>query len=431
MTGKTIKVVWICQVSNAEIRKHLFLEKPIWRDIKGFLKGRLYRIGGTDYAQWNTNAIDEFRSIMEVELHVIFTHPNMRKKEVIFEENGIHFYAESMSDNSLFHSIMRKIKKGDVPYSSWRRISSLVKSISPDIIHMMGAENPQYSLSIFSLPHNIPVLIQLQTMLNAPDVDITDSGLRFQKQCEYKVIQRADYIGLSVPQFAAPIRSLRNNAVIVDTHLMIAERANYSDCEKQFDFVYFANAIGKAVDLAIEAFAIAYQKHPEITLDIIGGASDAELVSIKCRLEELNCLNAVTIEGKLPTHEDVICQIRKSRYALLPLKIDVVSGTVREAMWNGLPIVTTITSGTPTLNSKRESVLLSSVGDHEGLASNMCKLLDNPQLGLSLRKNASITVEEMYGNNNECAKVWVSAYKACIDNFTSGIPIPKELIYNS
>ena len=38
--------------------------------------------------------------------------------------------------------------------------------------------------------------------------------------------------------------------------------------------------------------------------------------------------DAVTFEGMLPTHDDVIAQIRKSRFALLPLRIDLTSGTI-------------------------------------------------------------------------------------------------------
>ena len=425
-----LKVVWICQVSNEQLREHLELELPLWRRFNSFFRGkRKISNRAADYAQWNTNAIAEFRSLDKIDLHVIFTHPNMRKKEVVFRDGGITFYAENMSDNSLLHTIKRHILKGKVSYKCWTRISRIVKRINPDIIHLMGAENSQYSLSILSLPHNVPVLVQLQTLLHAPDAVISDYGMAIQKECEYKTLMKADYIGTSIPRYATIIHEkIRDNVTIVNNRLMISEETNMSESKKQFDFVYFANSISKAVDLAIEAFGIAHRKFPKITLDIVGGATESEVSKLMARAEELGCRDAITIEGKLSTHEDVIKQIRKARFALLPLKFDIMSGTIREAIWNGIPVVTTITSGTPVLNEKRESVLLSKVGDHEGMALNMCKLIDNHLLAETLRINAVVTIDELFESNSQIAKKWVDIYRVCIDNFHMGKSIPKNII---
>jgi glycosyltransferase involved in cell wall biosynthesis len=209
---------------------------------------------------------------------------------------------------------------------------------------------------------------------------------------------------------------------------MIAEKANLLEHEKQYDFVYFANYISKSLDLVVEAFGIAYNRNSSLTLDIIGGGNSLQIEELNKRLDALCCKDAVTIEGKLPTHNDVISQIRKARFALLPLKIDVVSSTIREAMWNGLPVVTTITSGTPSLNRVRESVLLSPIGDHEALASNMLRLVNEPDLAKRLRNNAAITVDEMFGNNSQRAHEWEEAYQACIENFNNGTPLPENMI---
>ena len=217
----------------------------------------------------------------------------------------------------------------------------------------------------------------------------------------------------------------------MNTRLVIGEKANLAESEKQFDFVYFANFIGKSVDLAIEAFGIAHSQQPSLTLDIIGGTSEEEVQKLMSRMEELGCKDAVTIEGKLPTHDDVIKQIRKARIALLPLKIDMVSGTVREAMWNGLPVITTITQGTPLLNEKRESVLLSEIGDYKALANNMIILSNDSALFERLQKNAVITVDELYGDNQGRAREWVEVYNACIDNFRNGTPLPESVRNNS
>lgn len=423
-----IKVVWVCSVSNPELRKHLDLGRPWWhRLIRKLLKREQDDIR-VDTAQWNTNAIREFESIDEVDLHVIFVHPGMRKKYQQFKESGINFYAVSQGDTSFLTYLGHHFKKGNPSYKyTWGKISSLVEGIRPDIIHMMGAENPPYSWSISKLPRNIPVLVQLQTLTHNPLV--LSSYPDIHPEYELPVIKRADYLGSPSKDFPWMVRQyIKKDPIFVNTPLMLTERPDFGTSKKEFDFVYFSNNINKAIDLAIEAFAIAYCKHPGLTLDVIGGSSKEERLALDNKLEELGIKHAVVYEGKLPTHEDVISQIKKARIALLPLKSDFVSGTIREAIWSGLPVVTTITQGTPQLNSVRESVLLSETGNHEALAANMLLALDNSELTKRLWENSIITVEELYGNNKDSAQLWVEAYHACIANFHEGTPLPDHIV---
>ena len=133
------------------------------------------------------------------------------------------------------------------------------------------------------------------------------------------------------------------------------------------------------------------------------------------RINELGIADSITFEGKLPTHEDVICQIRKSRFALLPLKIDLVSGTIREAHANGLPVVTTITPATPDLNKKYETVLLSKTGDHAAMANNMLRLVKDPEYAEMLRKNGLHLASERV-SNREIVQKWIECYKECVNN---------------
>lgn len=425
----TIKVAWICNVSNPDIRKYLDLRLPFWRKLLNYINiGNIDEVI-PDNSQWNTNAIVEFSKIKDVDLHVVFVHPNLHRAKQHFEIQGINFYAVSPGDTSFWNTVICHLRSEERFCTAWKLIASTINEIKPDIVHIMGAENPPYSLSALLIPENIPVLVQMQTILNDPNAVIPYSDS--QKKCELAVINRANYIGTEIKQFASVIRSnIKKDALIVSTRLMVGEKVDVSRCDKSYDFVYFANRITKSIDLAIEAFAIAHKTHPDITLLVIGGATDSELSVLNERIDELNCKSSVIIEGELPTHNDVMEHIRKARYALLPLKIDYVSGTIRESMSNGLPVITTITSGTPSLNIKRQSVLLSSIGDHEALANNMCAIVENNDLAERLRNNAFITVDEMYGDNSAKAREWVTAYRACINHFHKGTPIPVDIQNN-
>ena len=404
---------------------------PVWHKIiRMFLRHKISD-EVVDTAVWNTNALRTFSTIDDIDLHVIFTHSKMRKSIQRFKDSNINYYAVNGGDTLFRTFFLLHIKPERVKYKkTWGIITNVVNELQPDIIHIMGAENPQYSLSILQLPKTIPIIVQLQTLLNDPDL-IKYRGSRQYKpkiNCEYKVLQRGDFIGTASTIFRQKIRQIKQDAVFVNTRLLIAEDLDMADNNKCYDFVYFANYIHKAIDLAIEAFALICKKRAELTLDVIGGASAEELRLLDKRLKELGISANVTIEGKLPTHDDVLKQIKKARFALLPLKTDMVSGTIREAMWSGLPVVSTITQGTPFLNEKRESILLSEIGDYEAMAKNMARLIDDENLVKLLRSNAAITVEERYGGNTDKAKEWVLAYRACIENFHNGTPLPDNVV---
>jgi len=244
-----------------------------------------------------------------------------------------------------------------------------------------------------------------------------DQSLQPLVDAETKVLKRANYFGTAIKKFKEIVISEINPSIKhLNISLALTEKVDYSDSEKKFDFVYFANNINKAVDLAIEAFAIARETHPDITLDIIGGSTADYRAFLKKKIQDLNLEDSVTYEGLLPSHEDVLRQIKLSRFALLPLRTDFVSGTIRESMAAGLPVVTTITGGTPTLNEKSQTVLLSPIGDNEALAKNMSLLLDNPELAEKLKKNAYELSSE-WESNAEKMRKWRDAYFACTYDF--------------
>lgn len=414
-----IRVAWICSFSNSTVRNNIDLKVPFWYKMIRVLKGKGAGYDISDFAIWNTNAVVEFEKISDVELHVVFTHPMMKEQQQCFTNNGVFYYAINSGDNDLYTFVGNHIRKRQSFRKTWNRIVGAIKGIQPDIIHVMGAENPCYSLSVLSLPHNIPIIVQLQTVLHNPSAEKHWSAPISQKKSEELVLQRADFIGTDLEAYIRLVKAnIKKDALFVRTSLIMAERKElpaYNN--KQFDFVYFSNHLSKAIDLVIGAFSIAHKQIPSLTLDIIGGCSESELESLLKDLEKNNIKEAVTVEGKLPTHDDVINQICKAKYALLPLKIDLVSSTIREAMWVGLPVLTTITQGTPQLNTNRESVMLSEIGDDEALAKNMLMIVNNDELATRLRNNALITVEEQYGNNASRANEWLETYYSCISFF--------------
>ena len=416
MENRKIRVAWICSFSNEKMRARL----PF--DSGGCFKA-LYKLLGvtfgreTDSAIWNTNAIEEMEKIDDVELHVICPVRGLAKKEVSYEENGIHYYFFREQNSNIVRFLWHQFfSKYTSRYKKNRRvISRYIIEIQPDIVHVMGAENPYYSLSLLNVPSNIPTIIQLQALLtrlgNVTKVKEEKKSFYYKGLIEREIIKKAYYIGTVSSVFRQYItEEIKPDARFLDLTLAMAQKINIEQLDKQYDFVYFSANISKAGEEALESFILAHKKNPNITLDIVGGYDEAFRARLDARIKECGLDNCVTFEGRLPSHDDVIRQIRKARFALLPLKMDFVPNTLHEAMANGLPVVTTITDGTPSLNEKKKCVLLSEQNDFQAMADNMMALLDNESLSNELRQNAA-AYENERSNNRVIISKWVEAYK--------------------
>lgn len=407
-----IRVVWVCNFSNREVRSSLNRrEARIEKTIRNLL-GKS-SLENHDYAQWITNGIKCFERFSEVELHIIAPQHYIKGDIQEFEDKGIfyHFF-NNEAYSLLFKARTVLIGNDGYKYEKNRKtIKDLIAKINPQIVHIIGAENEDYALSAIDIPHNIPVIVQMQTLLNDPEfIKRSPIYSDYKRACEMKVLQRADYIGTTIEHFKELVsKNIVNNPKFIRIELALGEKPNHAQVDKIYDFVYFSVNINKAVDYAIEAFAIAQKKYPQITLDVIGGYSAEFKKQVDKRISELGIESNVIFEGLLPTHEDVLHHISYSRFALLPLKVDMIAGTIREAMAAGLPVVTTITPVTPKLNEQRRSVLLSEKGDFQSMADNMIALIDSDSLCHELVSNADITLMERY-DNDSAMREWVEAY---------------------
>lgn len=411
--SKKLKVAWVCQVSNPEIRENLTYSRNIIDMVLRKLMHKPRRFD--DYSQWVTNAIDEFKNFDDIEVHVISLHTHINKKVIDFHKDGVfyHFF-KSEDDVMVLGKFVNKLT-GKFVSSNYDKnravINAILAKIKPDVIHLYGAESPQYGA--FALDVDVkktPLLVSLQTLMSDPEFKknypISEKSYASRAGMERKILAHVRYIGTTIKEFRDFIlREINPDAIFLDTKLLVGEKPHLEKCEKSFDFVYFSFNINKAADLAIEAFAIAKKSHPEIKLLVVGDYDEDFKLKLDARIDELGIAESIVITGKLQTHDDVIDAVKKARFALLPLKIDFISGTIREAVACGLPVVTTITAGTPTLNEKRESVLLSKVGDHEALASNMLRVMESEALANSLVNNALLTVDEMFGNKGWAQKL--------------------------
>ena len=161
-----MKIVFLCQFSNAEIRSRIKLNKMTLRNrICQLLKHPLWNYNDSDI--WVDDFIEEFKKhTNEHEFHIVAHHRGMKCKFESFESDSIsyHFYK---SGASLFRDYInvkfRLLEKTDYRIYG-KRAAKIINSINPDVICLCGAENPQYGSAIFYLKEK-PIFLIPQTFL--------------------------------------------------------------------------------------------------------------------------------------------------------------------------------------------------------------------------------------------------------------------------
>lgn len=415
--SRTIKVAWVCHFSNAKIREFAAIKIPLTERIL-----RRRSAFNSDFAQWNTNAINEIVKYPEFELHVICPVPFLRKKIQEIKDNNVtyHFFRdERMSIQYRFCHYIAKVKNPNY-LTNRKRISKIIKIVKPDIVHVIGAENGYYAKVVLDIESSIPTIVQLQTLVNDPAFEngyfLDKDTYKITCNSEAEILAKASYIGTTITKYQNIIKErINQNAKFIPIKLAIGPKMSKENLPKYYDCVYFAANIEKSSDLAIEAFVRAKRAIPTLSMVVIGNYSN----NFKQRLEDIlrknNSLDSVRFLGRLPFYSDVLSHVQHARCALLPLKVDYMSSTIRESMALSIPTLSTITDGTPTLNDKRPSILLSETGDHNKLANNLVKLLSDSSLYKEFQENGYKTIEEMYSNKT-IIESWIHQYKQIIKN---------------
>lgn len=427
-----IKVAWICHFSNGKVREKLPLSKRRFLNrIKKMLGKQPYVY--TDFAPWVNNLISEFEKFEDVELHIIAPHTGLSPFKYSFEINGIfyHFFRPELP-------LRLDILVSRLPHQEKRRFSlnrlwvkQFIKEIQPDIVNLIGTENPYYSITVLDIK-NIPVFVSAQTVYTNPDRQkISGNCDPLRWDTELKIHHKEKYYGCAGRMHRDLI--LRNNpdAIIFKNFFPIQYPKKVKEVEKEFDFVYFAQGVSqkKGIEDAIDALALVKKEKPNVTLKVVGHCPPNYKVFLNNKINNLGLTENISFHDYFPVHSDMHQYIKKAKFALLPVKLDVIPGTVIEAMLLELPVVTYKTTGTPYLNKNGETVLISEIGDIEHLAANMLKLLDSPELAEQLKKKAKTFVKKEFDNATS-AKRLLEDYKAVIAHYHNGTPIPEKLLFD-
>lgn len=429
-----MKIAIITHFSNKETREKLPLDykRRLYLFVNRLFGRKLSKnsIFYGDLSPWVTNTIYELEKRDDIELYVISAHTGMKKSLSDFQIRNVHYFFFN-TDFTLF--LKRIIKNDDL----WRkiepnrrRVHKIIKTIQPDIINLIGADGAYFSTTILGID-NIPVYVSLQTVYSNPQRKLFDTVDSKNWTTEVEIHKEEKYFGSSGKMHTNLLLDNNPEAIVFDMKFPPNRFPIIPESYKIYDFVTFAQSCSdkKGTFDAIKAISILKKKYPTITLNVCGSRDNDSIKIMEDIIKKYDLKDNIIFTDFFEKQIDLFYHLKQSKFAVLPIKLDIISGTVIQAMALGLPVVSNITSGTPELNKEKECVLLCEIDNIEELAQKMMLVYENEELAKKLRVNAYEYYKSHYDPTDSVNKL-VEDLNAVYQHFHFGAEIPTHLLFN-
>jgi L-malate glycosyltransferase len=141
------------------------------------------------------------------------------------------------------------------------------------------------------------------------------------------------------------------------------------------------------VACTVRAFGLVQDRWPDATLTLVGAGTDEAALRALVRQRRLR---NVTFVGRVPPEAIPRYYAENDIYVQTP-NIDNMPTSVIEAYASGLPVVSTEAGGIPAILTHGVHGLLAPLDDHETIAANVLRVLDEPALARALTDAARAT----------------------------------------
>lgn len=401
-----LKIVWICHFLNQSLKKQLSIPEQ-----------------EKEFAPWISLGIDEFRKREDMELHVIapfytlLTNRSFREANIYFHciKVGVPFRRRRWPAWFNLESFFR--------YGFFNnQVKRLINRIKPDIVNLYGTENAYYSSSVLRLK-NYPVLVTIQGFVTLNNMDkIKNPEVRRRIKVEEELLREMKYFGVEATSIEKQIRKYNPEAKMYWSHFPFTKTEVTGKPEKEYDLVFFAKIVKmKGIEDLIYAVSKVRGEVPDVKLQIIGRGDEAYLSFLRQLIDDLGLQMNISFRGFIATQQEMHYEVMKARISVLPTYNDTIPGTIIESMLLGLPVISYATGGIPDLNRTDENVILVDTGDKDRLASEIIRLLKDPQRQSELGATARKFAEKEFDNANS-ADMLVQAYKEVIMDYSHRVP---------
>lgn len=429
-----MKIVLITHYSTEEVRRQLRLDyKRRMYFFVNRLFGRKFKdttVRYDDITPWVPATISALEKHTDIELYVISAHTGMKDMLSRFMIGRTHYYFFN-TDYSLFLQRILTPKVWTKLEPNKKIVKKLIDEIQPDIINLIGSDGAYYSTTVLGIV-DIPIYVSLQTIYSNPDRLKFSNMDPYNLFTELAVLRKEKYYGCQSKKHYQLLRENNNEAIAFGMSFPGEKFPFVPEADKEFDFVTYSQycTAKKGTFDAIKALAIVKQKYPEIKLNICGIRTPETITIMESLIKENNLSDNVIFNDYFPKQYDLFCHLKKSRIAVLPVKLDDIPGTVKQAMALHIPLVTNATYGTPKLNRHSKCVELAEIDNIEDLAAKMLSVYENIKESNEMADNALSYFEEYFNNPQRDVDKLLDDLKATYNHYRNGTTIPEQLLYN-
>ena len=399
MEHAKIKVIWICHFTNAEIQKLIPVRKH--RD---------------EMAPWIPNLLKGFEKRDDIEIHVISPHEYLKKTtKIILRNIHYHFVPYGIP---FFHRHWPKQFKIDVYFDYYffrQKIQRIVAQIKPQLINLIGTENPYYSSSILDFKTKYPVLIFIQGLISQfKDEPNQTPALNKRIKLEEKILKIFKYY-CGDQDSSHYISTYNTDHIYFKLFFPVDEDSalNTKNDGKKFDCIYFGRMEKvKGVEDFVKVVAEIKKKKSEVKACIIG-AGDSN--PVKALAKQLNCYDNIDFPGFLKSQKELFEYVKASKVFLAPPYKERISSTIREAMLLKVPVVAYATGGIPYINEFSENIFLVETGDYMEMARKTFLLIEDDNLSNQLAERAYNYCKYEFSCKINSERL-ISAYRSILQN---------------
>ncbi len=357
---------------------------------------------------WVQETINLFKNKSDVELHVVA--PNFASNtDVEVAKDGIQFHFFNYAPTWLCACVYPLVKlfvKHDEPHKVAERtanfitdfvlpkkkIPAIINQIQPDLIHLYGSENPDYSTGIIPfLESSIPVLVSVQGyayLLKKSNNCFLNWHARYRIKYERIINTKVKYItNYGLDYGFEPFENGQKKYVL--SAITKIPRYDCLQSQNKYDVVFYARITkDKGIEDLINAISILKKKGRNLKTVVVGRAVDEYKEHLDKLIEKEGVADLIYFTGFLDSHDDVYRIAASSRVLAFPSHNDVSPNTIRESMFMHLPIVAYKIGGVPYFNIRKECIDLVEDGNIEAFAEELVKVIDNNDFRKRLIDNA-------------------------------------------
>ena len=396
-----------------------------WSDEMAEMVGRKHYF--RELAPWIQEKINLFKDKNDVELHVVA--PNYASNTNVNDSgNSILYHYYHYAPNLLseiFVPLFKYLYKHAEPYKMAERLanmmtgynvparsaSEIIRSINPDLIHLIGSEVSDYGYAAARLMDEYPMLLTIQgwAYLQYKSRNPLERVFQlYREHCERKINEKIEYLTSVSPKNLEQIKSESKEGFFDKCKKVYYCRAitkvpqvNALQSKKIYDVAFYARITkDKGIEDLIEVLYDLKNEGRVLKTIIMGRGNETYIQELKHVISQKGLKENINFVGFVENHDDVYKYASQAKLLVLPTHNDGIPNTIREAMFMRLPVVANNVGGIPQFNENSHCLHLVELSDINGLANGICKVLD----------------DEVYRN-----KLIDNAYEEAINNYSPDV----------